>query len=330
MEKVRWGLLSTANINKMLIPAIRGSSRGELVAVASRSRDSAEAFASAWDIPLAYDSYEAMLASGEVDAVYIGLPNHLHAEWSIEAMQQGKHVLCEKPFALSVEEVDRMRQVSDETGMILAEAFMYRHHPQTKIVGEWVQSGKLGEVIMVRSAFTFKIGGGENVRLVPEWGGGALWDIGCYPVSISQFIMGGPPKWVFGDQWIGESGVDELFTGQMHYSEGRMAQFTCSFRSPFNTAVEVLGTDGRLSLTEPFRMDLGGARLTYHGADGEEQLIDVPDEYLYSGEVEDMQAAILDGARPYLALEESRDHVRTLVALYRSAATYDPVLMDGV
>lgn len=328
MEKVRWGLLSTANINKMLIPAIRDSARGELVAVASRSKEKVETYAAEWDIPYAFDSYEALLSSDVVDAVYLSLPNHLHAEWSIKAMKHDKHVLCEKPFALTVEEVDNMRQVAQETGMVLAEAFMYRHHPQTKIAGEWVRSGKLGDVSVVRGVFNFKMQGSENVRLVPEWGGGALWDIGCYPVSLSQFVMGGPPQWVFGDQWLGDSGVDEIFTGQMHYADGRMAQFTCSFRTPFYTCAEVLGTDGRLAFTEPFRMDLGGAQLFHHNSDGEVEEIGVPDEYLYRGEVEDMQAAILDDAKPYLSLEESRNHVRTIVALYRSASTREPALLD--
>jgi predicted dehydrogenase len=325
MNKVRWGLLSTANINAMLIPAIRASERGELTAVASRSEEKVKAYAAEWEIPRAFTSYEGMLASDEVDAVYISLPNHLHAEWSIRAMEQGKHVLCEKPFALTVVDVDRMRAVSEETGMILAEAFMYRHHPQTKIAGEFVHGGKLGEITAVRGVFNFKMEGRENVRLVPEWGGGAVWDIGCYPISISQFFMGGPPKWVFGDQWLGESGIDELFNGHMHYEGGRMAQFSCSFMTPFHTYVEVLGTDGRLTLTSPFRIDIGEARLIFTPIEGEPQEIPVPEEYLYSGEVEDMQAAILDGANPYLTLDETRNHVRTILALYDSAANNSPV-----
>jgi predicted dehydrogenase len=319
MNKVRWGLLSTANINKMLIPAIRASKRGELAAVASRSQEKSDAYAKQWQIPLSFGNYEAMLASDEVDAVYISLPNHLHAEWSIKAMEQGKHVLCEKPIALTVADVDRMRIVSQETGMNLAEAFMYRHHPQTKIAVDFIRAGGLGEVKFVYSVFNYKMAGRENVRLVPEWGGGAVWDVGCYPISISQYILGGPPLSVFGDQWLGESGVDELFSGQMHYSGGRTAQFTCSFMTAYHTFVEVLGTDGRLVLTEPFLMNLGGAHIMVYPPESEPREIPVPEEYLYNGEVEDMQAAILDGAAPYLSLEESRNHIRTIVALYESA-----------
>jgi predicted dehydrogenase len=306
----------------MVIPAIKASPRGELAAVASRSAAKANAYAAERDIAHVFASYEAMLASDTVDAVYIALPNHLHAEWSIKAMQQGKHVLCEKPFALTVMDVARMRAVSEETGMVLAEAFMYRHHPQTKLVGEFVRSGRLGEIVAVYGVFNFKMKGRENVRLVPEWGGGALWDIGCYPVSMSQFLMGGPPVWVFGDQWLGDSGVDELFVGQMHYEGGRLAQFSCSFRTPFHTRVEVMGTEGRLTLTEPFRIDLGDNDVIFQPNEGDAEEIPVPAEYLYQGEVEDMQAAILDGATPYLSLAETRDHVRTILALYEAAADH--------
>lgn len=322
---VRWGLLSTANINQALIPPIRASERGELTAVASRSQESADAYAAEWAIPLAFGSYEAMLESDAVDAVYISLPNHLHAEWSIKAMQNGQHVLCEKPFALTVEDVDRVRAVSEETGMVIAEAFMYRHHPQTKMAGELIRSGALGEVTAVRGVFNFKMGSRDNVRLVPEWGGGALWDVGCYPMSMAQFLLGGAPQWVFGDQWLGEEGVDELFTGQMHYEGGRMAQFSCGFRTPEHAFVEVLGTNGRLIINEPFKPQLSGNDFLFENEDGQVEELAAPQMDLYLGEVEDLQAAILDGADPYLSLEETRDHVRTIVALYESAGRNSPV-----
>jgi D-xylose 1-dehydrogenase (NADP+, D-xylono-1,5-lactone-forming) len=325
MSIVRWGLLSTANINKMLIPAIRESERGELTAVASRSLDSAKIYAAEWGITHAFGSYEEMLASDEVDAVYISLPNHLHVEWSIKAMEHGKHVLCEKPFALNIEELDRAIAVSRSTGMVLTEAFMYRHHPQTKIAGEFLHSGRLGEVSVVRGVFSFKLDNRSNIRLVPEWGGGSVWDVGCYPISIAQFFMGGPPQWVFADQFLGETGADEIMVGQMHYGNGRMAQFTSSFRTPFYTAVEVMGTKGRLVLSEPFRMDLGDPQMLFYPRDKDPVVIEVPQKELYAGEVEDMHAAILDGAAPYLTLDETRNHIRTILALIKSAETHHAV-----
>jgi D-xylose 1-dehydrogenase (NADP+, D-xylono-1,5-lactone-forming) len=328
MTKVRWGLLSTANINQALIPPIRASQRGELAAVASRSLDKAQAYAQEWEIPKAFGGYQEMLDSGEVDAVYIGLPNHLHAEWSIKAMQAGVHVLCEKPFAPTLEEVDAMIAAKEETGIALAEAFMYRHHPQTKIVGEWVHAGKLGEITVLRGAFNFRMPEEQrqpdnlNVRLVPEWGGGSLWDVGVYPLSYAQFIMGASPDWVFGHQWNGETDVDEVFSAQMGYALEHgtaYAHFTCSFRTAFHTFIEIIGTEGRLFVTRPF-VDMEEARkLTFYPNEGQAEEIPVPEKELYLGEVEDMHAAILDGEPNFLRLDETRKHIQTVLALYDSA-----------
>lgn len=326
MEKVRWGLLSTANINKMLIPAIRESERGELTAVASRSAEHAKVYAAEWEIPLAFGSYQELIESDQVDAVYIGLPNHLHVEWSIKAMENGKHVLCEKPFALTLEEMDQAIAVAESTGMVVSEAFMYRHHPQTKIAGEFVHSGSIGEISVVRGIFAFRLDDRTNIRLVPEWGGGSIWDIGCYPISIAQFFMDSPPQWVFADQFLGQTGAEEIMVGQMHYGYGRMAQFTSSFRTPYHTYVEVLGTKGRLSMNSPFRIDVGKPRLMVHPRDGDPMELEVPyDKHLYLGEVEDMHHAILDGAKPYISLEETRNHIRTILALITSAETHQTV-----
>lgn len=320
MNKVRWGLLSTANINRRLIPAIRESARGELVAVASRSQESAEAYAEKWAIPQTFASYEAMLQSDTVDAVYISLPNHLHAEWSIVAMQHGKHVLCEKPFAISVAEVDKMIAASKSTGMHLAEAFMYRHHPQTKVVGEWVRNGRLGDITLVRGVFNFKMRTTENVRLVAEYGGGSMWDVGVYPMSMVQYIMGEPPESVRAEQIIGASGVDELFNGQLNFRYGRMAQISSSFRTPYYTHVDILGTEGHLVMNRPFTaVDTPTRKLMFYPAEGEPVEVDVPEQSLYLGEVDDMKAAILDGTPNYLTLEETRNHVRTTLALYEAA-----------
>jgi predicted dehydrogenase len=322
MTTIRWGLLSTANINRRLIPAIRASKRGELVAVASRSQKSAESYAKEWEIPQAFGSYQEMLDSGAVDAVYISLPNHLHSEWTKKAMNAGVHVLCEKPFALTVSEVDQMIAAAKANDRVLAEAFMYRHHPQTKLAGEWVHSGRLGEITLIQSVFNFNIEQREgNIRLNPKVGGGSLWDVGVYPLSFAQYIAGGTPFWVSGCQWVGETGVDETFVGQMGFSSGCLAQISSSLRTPFYTRALVIGTQGRLELTRPFVGLDDDRRMTYYPDDGEPTEIPVPEKYLYLGEVEDMHAAILDGAPSYLALEETRDHIRTVTALYESAKT---------
>lgn len=331
MDTVRWGLLSTANINKRLIPAIRASRRGELVAIASRKQSAADSYAAEWGIPRAFGSYESMLASGEVDAVYIGLPNHLHAKWTIHALEHGVHVLCEKPFALTLYDVDQMIEAARDNGRVLAEAFMYRHHPQTKIAGEWVRSGRLGDISVIRGVFNFSMGTHDNIRLVPEWGGGSLWDVGVYPLSFAQYLMGGPPVWVFGDQWLGSSGVDESFTGSLHYANGTLAQISSAFRTPWYTHVDILGTKGRLVMNRPFTGLVADERklLFVDEADIHHE-VPVPEQDLYLGEVEDMHAAILDDRPTYIGLEETRNHIRTVLALYESAHRGERVYLEEV
>lgn len=321
MSKVHWGIVSTANINRRVIPAIHASERGELVAVASRSQDSAAAYAAEWEIPQPFGSYQAMLDSDAVDTVYISLPNHLHAEWSIRALRAGKHVLCEKPIAITLAEIDAMIAAAQETGKVLAEAFMYRHHPQTKVVGEWVREGRLGQVTLLRATFNFAMRSRANIRLDPAKGGGSLWDVGVYPVSLAQFVLGGPPQSVVGDQWIGDSGVDENFAGQMHYGNGAVAQFGCAFRTPWMTRAEIIGTQGCLSLNRPFTNLDDERRLVFHPPQGAPEEVPVPQQDLYLGEVQDMHRAILEGTPTYVSLDESRNHVRTVLALYESAKT---------
>jgi predicted dehydrogenase len=323
MNTVRWGLLSTARINRRIIPGIRESKRGILAAVASRDQAKGQAYAAEWQIPRVFGSYEEMLASDEIDAVYISLPNHLHAEWTVRALEAGKHVLCEKPFAQSVEEVDRMTAASQRTGRVLQEAFMYRHHPQTKLAGEWVRSGWLGEIRLVRSAFSFFMENREgNVRLVPGYGGGALWDVGIYPVSFAQFIFGRLPETVTAQQWTGQTGVDESFAGQMHYSNGQVAQIYGAFSVPFYTLTEIHGTKGRITITKPYTgSNEPDSEITMTSSQGEPQKLRIDPIDSYLAEVENMHAAILDGASTLISLEESRNHVRTACALYEAART---------
>ncbi len=335
MNKVRWGLLSTARINRRLIPAIRATRRGQVAAVASRDEARAREYAENWKIPKAFGSYQAMLDSGEIDAVYIGLPNHLHAEWSIRAMEAGVHVLCEKPFAITLDEVDAMIAAHQRTGRVLAEAFMYRHHPQAHIVQDWINSGKLGELMLVRSIFTFSMEGSDDVRLVPEWGGGALWDIGVYPVSLTQYVYGGPPLHVSGSQITGSTGIDDTFAGLMVYPPSaaggveRLGEVACSFRSTFHIYAEIFGTLGRLILERPFTsMDDGRRHMNFIDKDGRGQSIYVPRQELYIGEVQDMHAAILEGKPNLVTLEETRNHVRTVLALYQSAKEGRLVRLD--
>lgn len=207
---------------------------------------------------------------------------------------------------------------------------MYRHHPQTKTIGALLQNGRIGDILTIRAVFNFKIPPGQkNIRLEPKFGGGCLWDIGVYPVSFAQFVMGKRlPTAVFGTQIIGQSGTDEAFTGMLMYDGGVTAQISSSFQSTFHTHAEIIGTNGRLEATRPFvNVENPISRLTFYPTDGEPEEIDIPEEYLYLGEMEDMHDAILNGKPNDLTLQETRQHVQTTLALYQSANSGEIVLM---
>lgn len=325
MNSIRWGLMSTARINNKLIPAIRKSSRGELVAVASRKKIKAKMYARKNNIPIAFGSYEEMLSAREVDAVYISLPNCLHAEWTIKALRAGKHVLCEKPLALSADEVDAIKDACEETGNYAAEALMYRHHPQSLMIEEWITAGRIGEIQTVRGVFNFVLDNPKDYRTRAEMGGGALWDIGVYPVSYAQWLMKEPAERVFGVQHVGPTGVDVIFQGELLFSGGRFAQISCSFQSPAHTSVEVIGTKGRLLISRPF-VNMGhGEKIQLFNAYGELTETETEISDLYSFEVKDLHDAVLDGKQPRVSLKDSWDNIHTICGLYRSAKTSNVV-----
>ena len=318
MEKIlNWGLLSTAKINRALIKPLRASKRTRLLAVASRSISSAESYAYEWKIPRAHGSYEALLADPEIDVIYNSLPNHLHAEWTIKALHAGKHVLCEKPFALTLGEVDAMSQAARETGKVLAEAFMYRHHAQTLKVKEIVDSGVLGKIQLIKGAFTFTLTREGNYRWMEELGGGSIWDVGCYPISYARMITGAEPVEVFGWQVTGQGGSDESFIGQMRFKDGIHMQFDCGFTSPSRSYMEIVGTDAALNIPIPFKP---GRKNEIHLTRNENvQTIKIKGDELYLGEVEDMCDAILNNQPPRISLTDSYGNIGVILALLQSA-----------
>jgi predicted dehydrogenase len=324
-KQLRWGLLSTAKINRALIAPLRASKRNRLTAVASRSQATAQEYAREWEIERAFGSYEAMLADPDIDVVYNSLPNHMHAEWSIRALAAGKHVLCEKPVGLTPAEVDEMAAAAQKYGKIIAEAFMYRHHPQTLKAKELVESGTIGKLQAIHGSFTFKLKTSVNIRLMPEFGGGSIWDIGCYPISYARYIIGTEPQQLFGQQVTGVSGVDDSFFGQMKFPGEVFAQFDCGFRTPSRTHFEIIGSEGAITLPEPFRPDLDAAIQLYRGEKIE--TIKIAPQELYIGEVEDMADCILLGKSPRVTMSDSRANVAAIVALLESARIGQPVSM---
>jgi xylose dehydrogenase (NAD/NADP) len=315
-DSIRWGLLSTARISRRLIPAIRAAERNELVAVASRELGKAAEYAVRWGISRIFGSYEEMLDSDQVDAVYISLPNALHAEWAVRAAEAGKHVLCEKPLALTTAEVDRISAAAEASGVVAAEAVMYLYHPLIARLAELVQNGAVGEVQLVRGAFTFTLDRARDVRWQPELGGGSLWDVGSYPVSLIRRLLGEPEE-VFGWQRLTESGVDESFAGLLRFVGGAVGSFDAGFRHPFRVEAEVVGSKGVLRLERPYVMAPKSSIVIRRGDDEEVESTSSADPY--QCEVEAIAAGVLDGAPLPVPLSSSRANVATLLALYRSA-----------
>ena len=323
---LHWGLLSTASISRALLPPLQASKRNQLLAVGSRSKHAADSYAREWKIQRAYGSYEELLADPEIDVIYNPLPNHLHAEWTIRAVEAGKHVLCEKPLALSVDEVDAVRAAAQKHGRIVAEAFMYRHHPQTLKVQELVKSGSLGTPKLIRGSFSFVLSDQGNVRLKPEYGGGSIWDIGCYPISYARTVLGEEPLEVFGWQVTGLTGIDDTFVGQMRFDRNVLVQFDSSFVIPFHAFMEIVGSEATLSIPHPFKPETD--EKIYLTRDGKTETIKIKGQELYLGEVEDMADSILLGKEPRISLDDSRSNVKTINALLESAQTGQAVKMS--
>jgi xylose dehydrogenase (NAD/NADP) len=320
---LKWGLLGTARINRAVIAPLRSSKKSQLVAVASRSEEKAAAYAAQWDIPRFFPNYEAMLADPGIEIVYISLPNSLHAEWSIKAMQAGKHVLCEKPLTTSLKEVDAVIEVARSTGMVITEAFMYRHHPQTLLVKDLVDDGQIGSLQLVRGSFCYTNTRPNDVRFNPSLGGGSLWDVGCYPIGYSCYITGSLPAEVYGWQVTGPTGIDLLYAGQLQFPGGVISQFDCSFITENEFEMEIIGDKGRITVPDPYKPGKGTRIFLQLG--GQKKIINIKGRELYQGEISDIENAILDGAPPRINLNESRGVIGIIEALYRSSRSKQPI-----
>jgi D-xylose 1-dehydrogenase (NADP+, D-xylono-1,5-lactone-forming) len=318
---LNWGILGTARINRALISPLRISPRNRLLGVASREGSHAGQYAAENDIERSYEGYDALLADPRIDVVYIPLPNHMHVEWAIKAAAAGKHVLCEKPLALSVEDVDRVAAAAEQYGVVIAEAFMYRHHPQTLKVLDLIRSGAIGQFQLVRGGFTFFLNRPGNIRLKPEMGGGSIWDVGCYPISYARVAAGGAaPEEVFGWRVLGQTGVDVSFFGQMRFGRGIHAQFDSGFQSTERMVMEFVGTEGRITLTNAFKPDAKSQLYLRKGSEPAE-ILHFPDEDLYLGEVEDLYDAAVNGKPQRIPLSDTRHNIATIRALIASAET---------
>ena len=318
---VKWGIVSTADINRKLIPGAQASPKVELLAVASRDRARAEAYAREWGIERAYGSYEALLADPDVEAVYVPLPNTMHSEWSIRAVEAGKHVLCEKPFSRNVDEVEAAYDAAEREGRLLSEAFMYRHHPQTRRLQELVEEGAIGELRLIRSAFSYSLYDEENIRLRTDVDGGSLMDVGCYCVSGSR-LLAGEPEAVQAQQRIGPTGTDWVFTGQMRFPGEVLALFDCGTSLPERDELEAIGTEGSLFLDDPWHCERPVIELR---SDGQVQRMEIAAEDPYRLELENLSDAVRGEGELLLGREDAVAQARALAALTRSARTGETV-----
>jgi xylose dehydrogenase (NAD/NADP) len=321
VKPVKWGILSTARINRSIIPPAHASEKTALVAVASRDRARAEEYAAEWEIPRAYGSYESLLADQEIEAVYISLPNNLHVEWSIRAVEAGKHVLCEKPMGRRAAEVEAAFDAAEGAGRILSEAFMWRHNPQAKRLRQLLDEGAIGELRVVRAAFSFALFDPENIRLRTDVEGGSLMDVGCYCLNGSRFLAG-EPELVFGQQLIGPTGTDWVFTGSLRFSGDAFGLFDCGTALPSRDELEAIGSEGSLFLDDPWHarkpvIDLRRA--------GEAERIELEPVDSYRLELENVSDAIRGETELLLGREDAVGNARAIEALAASAEQGSPV-----
>jgi D-xylose 1-dehydrogenase (NADP+, D-xylono-1,5-lactone-forming) len=314
---VRWGILSTADINQSVIPGAHASDKVDLIAVASRDQLRAEDYAREWEIERAYGSYDALLEDDDVEAVYISLPNTLHCEWAIRALEAGKHVLCEKPMSRHVGDVEAAFDAAETAQRILMEAFMYRHNPQTKRLSQLVDDGAIGDLRFVRSCFSYPLYDADNIRLRTDVEGGSLMDVGCYCISGSR-LLAGEPQQLYGQQFVGPSGTDWVFTGTLRFPADVFAQFDCGTALPRRDELEVIGSEGSLFLDDPWHCVL--PVIEVRRDDGTERF-EVEPANSYRLELENLSDAVRGVAEPLLGREDAVGQARALDALYRSAVS---------
>lgn len=320
MEKIRWGVLSTANIGRtQVIPAIFRAENAEMSAISSRG-DRVYAAARELGIPKAYESYEALLDDPEIDAVYIPLPNNLHKEWVIKAAEKGKHVLCEKPAALSAQEAKEMIEACEANGVKFMEAFMYQLHPQHARVKEIIASGEIGEVKLIKSSHSFYLNNREgDIRMDKTMGGGSIYDVGSYCVQVIRHLTDSEPVKVQAIAELDEAtGIDLTSTVYMKMDNGIKAMFDCSFDMINRNEYEVIGTEGKIKVPFAFRPDINGGIgkvvIQNNGMTREEKIYGD----IYRMEIEQFSRAILDGGEPVITTESTLKNMAVLDKCYES------------
>ncbi|MCW5850359.1 MAG: Gfo/Idh/MocA family oxidoreductase [Anaerolineae bacterium] len=326
-RRLRWGIVGMANIAlKAVLPAIQASRNGEILALSSRGFGKADAPAEQFNVPRVYGSYWEMLKDPAIEAVYIPLPNSLHREWTFEALARGKHVLCEKPLGLNADEAEAMRQAAAGSSFKLMEAFMYRFHPRMRELRRLVATGAIGEVRLVRAAFSFKMTRLPNIRLDPTLGGGAVMDVGCYGINFARYMMGQEPAEVFAFAQLGQSsGVDELLVAALRFPNGALAQVDCSFQIPRRMLAEVVGTEGRIEAPMAWLPGKAESVLHLERPDGSVETLTFPGVDQYQIMVEEFADAVLASRPVPLPPSDAVANMRVIDAVRESAREGRPI-----
>ena len=322
----RWGILSTARINRLVIAGARLSQDAQVVAVASRDRGRAETFAREHEIERTYGSYDELLADPDLDAVYIPLPNSLHVEWARRALQAGKHVLCEKPLSRREADVASLFDLAEQSDRLCMEAFMWRHHPQTRELARLVGDGAIGELRLVRAAFSFTLTDLADVRMRPEFDGGALMDVGCYTVSAAR-LLAGEPRRLTALQAVSPSGVDIRFVANLGFEGGVLASIVAALELPDRSELEAIGAEGTIEVSDPWHCRTPGLTLR-RGREIERFDFEPADSYRL--ELDNLGAAIRGDAQLLLGRADAVGQARTIEALYSAAESGEAIELPPV
>ena len=309
---LRWGVLGTARFGDTFVPLIRAAGQ-QVVSVASRSAERARECAARWEVERWSASYEALLADPEIDLVYVPLPNALHVDWTLRAIEAGKHVLCEKPLALDPADVDRIAAAASAARVVVSEAFAYRAHPLTEKLRALVREGAIGKPRLINSTFTFVLNREGDVRFAPSLGGGALWDVGCYCVSLARYVLAEEPVEATASHRLGPTGVDLSFDGTLRFPSDARLQFRCSFETPFDTRTEIRGTAGTITVEQPYKPHVRSEIVVNGGS------VAVPGDDARIALVQDFARAIAEGTPPATTLDDSRANAAALAALAEAA-----------
>jgi len=330
-KKLRWGILGAARVNERLLPAIVEANNAELQAIASRRPGAAAQtlmqYAPQHVNVRTYDQLEALLDDSEIDAVYLPLANHEHAEWTLRAIEKGKHVLCEKPMALTVDDIEAIEEAAVRQSVTVMEGFMYRFHPQHARVLELLRSGLIGEVRSVRASYSFMMRPARMYRLTEsiERGGGAMWDIGCYAIHSARLFFDQEPVAVTAMSRYAESGADITTSGIIDFGHGKFAHFDFSFERARKCEYEIIGTQGGIKCHTVWQLPGDIPVISWWTEDGKQSEERLPPANHFRLEIEHFSDCVLAGKPPLLSLDDAKANCRIIVAAIQSAATEETI-----